>query len=112
MLKSYGEPIEKLDKSLLGTLDAVEEKILYVFLKLKEKVGRAENFRTGVLDEHQRVLFDSLYPNHELQERSLGGLPFIAAYGRELLDDLTRLSAIPASIESGSCTHQHQLLFL
>jgi hypothetical protein len=112
ILKSYAEPIEKLDKSLLGTLDAVEEKILYVFLKLKEKVGRAENFRTGVLDEHQRILFDSLYPNRELQERSLSALPFIASYGLELLDELARLSAIPSAGEAGACTHQHQILFL
>jgi bacillithiol biosynthesis cysteine-adding enzyme BshC len=112
MLRSYAEPIEKLDKSLLGTLDAIEEKILYVFLKLKEKVGRAENFRTGVLDEHQRMLFDSLYPNRELQERSLCGLPFIAAYGLELFDTLARLSVIPSAGEAGSCTHQHQILSL
>jgi bacillithiol biosynthesis cysteine-adding enzyme BshC len=112
ILKSYAEPIEKLDKSLLGTLDAVEEKILYVFLKLKEKVGRAENFRTGVLDEHQRILFDSLYPNRELQERSLCTLPFIASYGLELLGELARLSAIPSAGEAGACTHQHQILFL
>jgi len=112
MLKSYGAAIEKLDRSLLGTLEAVEEKMLYQFAKLKEKVGRAENFRTGVLDEHQRILFDAIYPNHELQERSLSALPFIAAHGSDLLDELARLSAIPDSADGGSCAHQHQVLFL
>jgi len=112
ILKSYAEPIEKLDKSLLGTLEAVEEKILHSFLKLKEKVGRAENFRTGVLDEHQRILFDALYPNHELQERSLSALPFIAAYGPALLDELAERSSIPTSTDGTSCSHKHEILFL
>lgn len=112
ILKSYAGPIEKLDKSLLGTLEAVEEKILYAFTKLKEKVGRAENFRTGVLDDHQRILFDALYPNHELQERTLCALPFLAAYGSSLLDQLAERSSIPTSTDGASCSHKHHILFL
>lgn len=112
MLRSYTEPIEKLDSTLLGTLEAIEEKMLHQFTKLKEKVGRAENFRTGVLDGHQSAIFESLYPNHELQERTLCALPFLAAYGTELLDELTRLSAIPDSPKDESCANQHNVLFL
>src|SRR5579863_1405584 len=112
MLKSYADSIEKLDQTLLGTLEAIEEKMLYQFTKLKEKVGRAENFRTGVLDDHQAAVFDSLYPNHELQERTLSALPFLALYGPELLDELTRLSSIPDSTGGRSCTRQHHILFL
>jgi bacillithiol synthase len=112
LLKSYAKPIERLDPTLLGALESVEEKILYQFMKLKEKVGRAENFRTGLVDQHQRVLLDSLYPNRELQERSLCGLPFLATYGFELLDELTRQSPLPSSADDHSCTHQHHILFL
>ena len=112
ILKSYAEPIEKLDKSLLGTLQTAEEKILYTFMKLKEKVGRAENFRTGVLDDHQRILFETLYPNHELQERSLSVLPFLATYGEGLLEQLAEGSSIPGSTDGTSCSHRHQILFL
>ena len=112
MLKAYADSIGKLDRSLLGALEAIEEKMLYQFGKLKEKVGRAENFRTGILSDHQTAIFDSLYPNHELQERSLSALPFLAAYGSELLDELTRLSAIPDSAAGESCAHQHHILFL
>jgi bacillithiol synthase len=112
MLKSYADSIEKLDQTLLGTLEAIEEKMLYQFTKLKEKVGRAENFRTGLLDDHQAAIFDSLYPNHELQERTLSALPFLALYGPELLDELTRLSSIPDSTEGRSCACQHHMLFL
>jgi bacillithiol synthase len=112
LLKSYAGPIEKLDRTLLGTLETVEGKMLHQFSKLKEKVGRAENFRTGVLDDHERILFDSLYPHRELQERSLSALPFIAAHGPELLDELTRLSAGPAASDPRSCAYQHRILFL
>jgi bacillithiol synthase len=112
MLKSYTDSIEKLDPTLLGTLEAIEEKMLHQFTKLKEKVGRAENFRTGVLDSHQSAIFDSLYPNHDLQERTLCALPFLASYGTELLDELTRLSSLADSPNGKSCANQHHVLFL
>jgi bacillithiol biosynthesis cysteine-adding enzyme BshC len=112
LLKSYAAPIEKLDSTLLGTLSSAEEKMLHQFSKLKESVGRAQNFRTGIIDHKQRILLDALYPNRELQERSLCLLPFIAAYGPAFLDDLSRLSSIPGAEESAACAHQHVLLFL
>ncbi len=112
MLRSYADAIEKLDPTLLGTLEGVEEKMLHQFTKLKEKVGRAENFRTGVLDAHQTAIFESLYPNHELQERTLCALPFLALYGTELLDELAHLSSISDSAGSQSCANQHHVLFL
>jgi bacillithiol biosynthesis cysteine-adding enzyme BshC len=112
LLKSYAAPIEKLDSTLLGTLASAEEKMLHQFSKLKEGVGRAQNFRTGIIDNKQRILLDTLYPNRELQERSLCILPFIAAYGPAFLDDLARLCSIPGAEESAACPHQHVLLFL
>lgn len=112
MLKSYAESIEKLDPTLLDTLEAVEEKMLHQFTKLKEKVGRAENFRTGVLDTHQSAIFESLYPNHELQERTLCALPFLASYGTELLDELTRRSSILGADDAQICANQHHILFV
>jgi bacillithiol synthase len=112
LLKSYAAPIKKLDSTLLGTLASAEEKMLHQFVKLKEGVGRAQNFRTGIIDNKQRILLEALYPNHELQERSLCALSFIAAYGSAFLDDLCRLSSIPGAQESAVCAHQHVLLFL
>jgi len=88
ILGALRKPLEKLDRSLLGSLEATEKKMLYQFLKLRSKAGRAENFRTGVLDRHERQLCEALYPHRALQERTLCALPFLAAYGPELLDTL------------------------
>jgi len=93
-------------------------------LKLKGKAGRAENFRTGILDRHERILVDALYPHRGLQERTLSALPALAAYGPELLDDLAGVSVISgpdiepvvsededASAKPQPCSHQHHVLF-
>jgi len=112
MLASYRKPIEQLDKTLLGTLASGEEKILGVFAKLKEKIGRAENFRTGVLDRHETILLDALYPNHELQERVLSALPFLAAHGPQLIDEILRVMPAPGSGDTSACALRHHVLFL
>jgi bacillithiol synthase len=120
LLGAYGKPFERLDGTLTGALGLAERKILHQFLKLKGKAGRAENFRTGVLDRHERILVDALYPQRELQERVLAALPWLAAYGPEFLDDLARLSAIGApdaasaekrSANATPCAHQHHVVF-
>jgi len=109
LLETFRAPLKNLDPTLLGTLDAVHEKMLYQFLKLKGKAGEAENLRTGVLDRKERLLFDSLYPHHALQERSLSLLPFLATYGTALLDELGRFCGPGAAAEH---TPQHHILFL
>ncbi|MGH9731513.1 MAG: bacillithiol biosynthesis cysteine-adding enzyme BshC [Candidatus Acidiferrales bacterium] len=86
ILGSYRAPLDRLDKSLPAALDTAERKILYQFAKLRGKAGRAENFRTGVLDRHEREILGSLFPHHGLQERTLCLLPFLARHGTELLD--------------------------
>jgi bacillithiol synthase len=104
VMNAYRKKLERLDRTLLGALDATERKILYQFTKLKGKAGRAEAFRTGVLDMHERLLLDALYPHHDLQERTLSALPFLAAYGPELFDELAR--------SAGPGTPQHHILLL
>jgi len=90
ILGAYSKPLERLDRTLLGALDAAQKKILYQFLKLKRKGGRAENFRTGVLDRHERLILEALIPHRMPQERTLCALPFLAAYGSDLFDTLAR----------------------
>ena len=70
------EPLAKLDQSLVGALDTAAKKMLYQFSSLRAKAGRAEGFRTGVLDTHEREITSLLLPNGKLQERTLSLLPF------------------------------------
>ncbi len=98
------EPLAKLDQTLVGALDTASEKILYQFNGLRAKAGRAEGFRTGVLNTHENEIAGWLLPNNALQERSFGLLTFLAAEGPELLDHLDR------HIKTG--TGEHCFLFL
>jgi bacillithiol synthase len=112
LLHAYEGPLERLDPTLLGVLQNSERKMLYQFGKLRGKAARAENFRTGVLDRHERILSDSLYPQRGLQERSLCPLPLLASYGLGLIDDLARVSPAPGSIENSLCAQQHHVVIL
>lgn len=112
MLKEFTEPLRQLDSTLLETLESAERKILHQLAQLRGKAGRAENFRSGVLDRKERILFDSLYPDGGLQERTLSLLPFLAAHGPELLDELARLSSVPGTEAAPPWASQHHVLYL
>lgn len=109
-LKAYEEPLGRLDSTLLEALHASERKMLHQIEQLKGKVARAENFRSGILDRHERILLDALYPAGALQERTLCGLPLLASIGPGLFDDLAALASIPDSPDSHSCANQHHVL--
>jgi bacillithiol synthase len=111
VLGRFKAPLENLDATLVGALETTQEKMLHQFNQLRGKVGRAENFRTGVLERHQEILLDALYPEGGLQERSLCFLPFLAAHGSDLLDQLLQLSAF-APGDSGRGSRDHRVLFL
>lgn len=104
VLKNLRRPLARLDKTLLGSLDTAERKMLHQFLKLKGKAGRAENFRTGLLDRDESLLLNYLFPHRGLQERTLCLLPFLAAHGPELLDEIEK--------RAGPGCGQHQMVFL
>ncbi len=104
LLKAYGKPLTRLDKSLSGALGTAERKMLYQLAKLRRKAGTAEGFRTGVLERHEKMILDSLFPQSALQERSLCLLPFLASFGVELLDQLYQQTASPLP--------QHHVLYI
>ena len=97
LLTQYDEPLKNLDPTLVDALRASEQKMLHQFTQLKAKVARAINFRSGVLDRHQRILLDALHPAGDLQERTLSALPFLASHGSQFLDKLATLSS-PSSM--------------
>jgi bacillithiol synthase len=93
------EPLTKLDQTLVGALETASEKILYQFNGLRAKAGRAEGFRTGVLNTHENEIASALFPNNALQERSFGLLTFLAAERLGLLD------ALDQHVKTGSGDH-------
>src|ERR1700722_16240011 len=102
LLAGYRDPILKLDASLAGSLELAEQKILHQFTTLKAKAARAESLRGDVLDRKEKMIFDALYPHHEMQERTLSALPWLAAYGAEFLDGLAHISPIADALVSES----------
>jgi bacillithiol biosynthesis cysteine-adding enzyme BshC len=110
LLATYRDPLKKLDKTLLGALDSAEKKMLYQFTKLKGKSGRAENFRTGVIDHHERIILDAIYPHKGLQERTLGALPWLSLFGGELLENLETYAG--ESGATSACARQHLVVVL
>jgi bacillithiol biosynthesis cysteine-adding enzyme BshC len=88
LLDGLHDPLARLDQTLVGALETVERKILYQYTKLHEKAGRALGMRSGILDRHEQLLTDLLYPHHGLQERTLCFLPMLAWQGMPLLDAL------------------------
>jgi bacillithiol synthase len=88
LIEGLRDPLTKLDQTLIGALDNASEKMLYQFNGLRAKAGRAEGFRTGVLNTHENEIASWLFPNNALQERSFGLLAFLAAEGPGLLDHL------------------------
>jgi len=88
LLESIRKPLARLDPTLEGALDNAKKKMLYQFNKLSGKSGRAVDFRNGVLTRHEKTILDALLPGHDMQERSLSLLPFLARNGLALLDQL------------------------
>ncbi|HTC62339.1 MAG TPA: bacillithiol biosynthesis cysteine-adding enzyme BshC [Candidatus Saccharimonadales bacterium] len=99
LLEALREPLKKLDQTLLGALNTASEKMLYQFNGLRTKAGRAEGFRSGVINTHENEIASSLLPNNALQERSFGLLTFLASEGPGLLDFLD------SHIKAGSGEH-------
>ena len=97
ILKGYANPLAKLDKTLGGALGTAERKMMCQFERLREKAGRAQNFRTGVLDRHDGQILNSLFPNHGLQERTLSLLPILARQGDELQEILLKTMSKPCA---------------
>jgi bacillithiol synthase len=104
LLDRLGKLVGKLDKTLIGAADSARRKMTYQLEKLRRKAGRASDLRQGVLAEHERRLFDSLFPEHALQERSLCFLPFLARHGRALVDELMKRTSFQGKA-------RHQVLF-
>jgi hypothetical protein len=80
--------IEKLDPTLLDTLQHTKEKVKYQMERLRGKLTRAALGRSDLLVRHVQALSRFLLPHKDLQERRVGGAYFLGRAGYELLDRL------------------------
>jgi bacillithiol synthase len=80
--------IEKLDPTLLDTLQHTQEKVKYQIEKLRGKLSRAALGRSELMARHVSALSKSILPHKDLQERRVGCAYFLGRVGYELIDQL------------------------
>ena len=88
LLERLHQDIEKLDPTLLATLEHTKEKMKYQMERLRGKISRAALGRSDLLARHAQALQRFLMPHKDLQERRVSGVYFLGRSGYELLDNL------------------------
>lgn len=96
--------LEKLDKTLVDAAETARSKMQHQLEKLYSQAARAEAQKGELVSRHAESLSEALYPHKGLQERSIGGVYFLARYGKDLLHELYE------TIHS-DC-HDHQIIEL
>ena len=103
-LSSVKEKLVKLDRTLVDAAETARSKIEYQLERLQSQAARAEAQKSELVTRHSENLSQALYPDKGLQERAIGGVYFLARYGREFLHQLH--DAIQPDC------HDHQILEL
>jgi bacillithiol biosynthesis cysteine-adding enzyme BshC len=87
-LSSVKEKLVKLDRTLVDAAETARSKIEHQLDRLHSQAARAEALKSELVARHAEVLSQALYPDKGLQERGIGGIYFLARYGREFLHQL------------------------
>jgi bacillithiol biosynthesis cysteine-adding enzyme BshC len=103
-LSDIKEKLTKLDRTLADAAETARSKIEYQLERLHSQAARAEAQKSELVTRHAETLSQALYPDKGLQERGIGGIYFLARYGREFLHQLH--DAIQPDC------HDHQILEL
>lgn len=98
------DKLEKLDRTLVDAAETSRSKMQHQLEKLYAQAARAEALKGELVTRHAAHLSQSLYPDKGLQERAIGGIYFLARYGKEFLNELY-------SVIHTDC-HDHQILEL
>ena len=99
-LDGIGPKLQAIDASMLSALDRARSKSLEELDRLLQKVRNARQNREGTGIRQLRRLCSTLRPRGRVQERVLGPLAYLAAYGPRLADLLVD-AADPFRIEHG-----------
>lgn len=87
-LDQVAQRVERLDSSLLSTVDRARTKALDELQKLAQKLRSARQNREGTGLRQIRRLSSNLRPRGRMQERVLGPVSFLVAHGKGLVDAL------------------------
>ena len=93
MLEKLGKQIEKLDPTLMGTVERTRKGIEFHLEQLRQKAGRAQDQKLGLIAAHEEHLESLLNPHKGLQERELCLLSLLARWGAGGLGELQKLSS-------------------
>ena len=80
--------LARLDRTLVDAAETAVSKMHYQLERLYTQAARAELQKGELISRHAETLSQALYPEKGLQERSIGGIYFVARYGHDLLHQL------------------------
>jgi bacillithiol biosynthesis cysteine-adding enzyme BshC len=85
--------VAKVDPTIQGTITRAEKRIRYQLEKLRHKTGAALDRHEKLIAKHESFLENLLFPQKDLQSRSLCFLPFLGRWGTGGLHELQKLSS-------------------
>jgi bacillithiol biosynthesis cysteine-adding enzyme BshC len=103
-LAAIKDKLTRLDPTLADAAQTSSSKMQHQIEKLQAQAARAEAQKGDLIGRKAEVLANALYPDKGLQERTIGGLYFMARYGHELLQQLHDAIHIDC--------HDHQIIEL
>ena len=103
-LAKIKEKLATVDRTLVDAAETAVSKMHHQLERLYAQAARAELQKGELVSRHAETLSQMLYPEKGLQERGIGGIYFLARYGRELLPQI--YEAIQPDC------HDHQILEL
>ncbi len=84
-MESVTTALAEFDPTLAQAAGRARSKMSYQLERLRTRAARAQLSRSEQLARHADEIAASLYPYKDLQERTIGGISFIARYGSGLL---------------------------
>lgn len=100
ILAGISSKLEAIDASMLAALDRARSKSVEEIERLQQKVRNARQNREGTGVKQLRRLCSTLRPRNRIQERVLGPVQYLNAYGTKLADALVA-AADPFLVEHG-----------
>jgi bacillithiol biosynthesis cysteine-adding enzyme BshC len=93
-LRAHRAALAEIDRGIAQNLKRSADQVRTLIEKVCAKAERAHANSAGKGRRHLRRLNSCLYPRNSLQERVLGPMPFVAAFGRAWIDEI--LEGLPA----------------